>query len=157
MDSTRISQLLAIPGAFFLGSYNATFSQNVMPHLYSLSPSEVTPIFEKIYHRGAATILPIASIAIAANGYLSYESDTTKRRLYGTAAVLMVATLPLTQIVMGPGINRLIEISKDASLRSKTGTEAEVVKLLKSWVTFNSLRASLHLTAGMLSLYAALS
>lgn len=157
MDTTLLAHLLAIPSTFFLGSYNLTFSQNVMPHLYSTSSSVVAPLFDKIYHRGGATILPIATVAIAANGYLAYENNGTKSQLYATAAVFTLATLPLTQVVMGPGISRLIEIGRDGTLQGKAEIEAEVVKLLKNWVARNHFRASLHLTAGMLGLYAALS
>jgi hypothetical protein len=157
MDAIQAAKLLSIPTAFFLGSYNFTFSQNVMPHFYSASPSVIAPAFDKIYHRGGATILPIATIAIAANAYLAFESGSSKRLLYGTAAALVAATLPLTQVVMMPTISRLIEIGRNTGLQQKGGIEAEVVSLLKTWVAQNYFRSSLHLTAGALSLYAALS
>lgn len=157
MDTILIAHLLAIPGAFILGSYNATFSQNVMPHLYSQSPSVVAPLFDKIYHRGGATIAPIATVTIVANGYLAYASGGTKRRFYTAAAALVLATLPLTQMVMMPGISRLVQIGRNSGLQGKAGIEAEVVALLKTWVAQNFFRASLHITAGILGLYAALS
>ncbi|KAK5110825.1 hypothetical protein LTR62_005536 [Meristemomyces frigidus] len=158
MDTIRTAKLLAVPAALFLGSYNLTFSQNVMPHLYNDSAAVLTPLFEKIYHRGAATILPIATIAIASNAYLAYESsDYNKRRLYTSAALLVSATLPLTQLVMKGGIDRLIAISGDVAAQKQLGINTEVVELLKSWAAWNYLRASLHLTGGVLAFYAALS
>lgn len=157
MDTLFAAKLIAIPGAFLLGSYNFTFSQNVMPHLLDQSASVVTPLFDKIYHRGGATIAPIAAIVITANGYLAYKSTGVQRQLYGTAAALVFATLPLTQIVMMPGISRLIEIGRNNELRSRSGIETEVVKLLETWMAQNYFRASLHVTGGLLGLYAALS
>ncbi|KAK4553042.1 hypothetical protein LTR86_009966 [Recurvomyces mirabilis] len=121
-----------------------------MPHLYGNSPAVLTPLFEKIYHRGASTIALIAAIAIASNAYLAYESrDEKKRRMYGAAAMLVFATLPLTAFVMKGGIDRLIAISTDRGAQSKTGVETEVVRLLKTWAAQNYFRASLHLTGGL--------
>jgi hypothetical protein len=152
-----IAKLVAIPSAFLLGSYNFTFSQNVMPHLIQQNPSVVTPVFVKIYYTGAATIAPVAMAAITSYGYLAYNSNVTNRKLYMTSAILMFGTLPLTQLVMGPGIQRLIEISKNEGLLAQNGMKEEVVKLLKTWTAQNYFRSSLHVTAGFLGIYAALS
>lgn len=158
MDSTLAAQIISISSAFFLGSYNTTFSQNVIPHLYTLPASITAPIFDKIFHKGGQTIMPIATVAIAANCYLAYRSDdTSSRQLYGTAAALIFASLPLTRFVMMPGISRLIAVGRDISLQGDKRIDAEVVRLLKSWVAQNYFRGSLHLTAGLLGLFAALS
>ena len=157
MDSTLTAQIISISSAFFLGSYNTTFSQNVIPHLYNLPSSVSTPLFDKIFHKGGATIMPIATVAIAANCYLAYNSDGTTRKLYGSAAALIFASLPLTKFVMMPGIQRLTEVGRSAALQSKGGVDAEVTQLLKTWVKQNYFRGSLHLTAGLLGLFAALS
>ena len=94
MDYQLTAKLLGPPLAVFLGAYNFTFSQNVMPHLYSNSPAVLTTLFEKIYHRGASTIAPIAAIAIASNAYLAYQSrGENKRRMYGAAAVLVLSLI----------------------------------------------------------------
>ncbi|KAK3670070.1 hypothetical protein LTR78_010010 [Recurvomyces mirabilis] len=144
--------------SMFLGAYNSTFSQNVKPHLYGNSPAVLTPLYEKIYHRGASTIAPIAAIAIASNAYLAYQSrDEKKRRMYGTAAVLVFTTLSLTAFAMEGGIDRLITISTDHDLQSKAGIDIEVVRLLKTWAAQNYFQASLHLTGGLLGLYTTLS
>ncbi|KAH0283454.1 hypothetical protein M436DRAFT_82386 [Aureobasidium namibiae CBS 147.97] len=157
MDSTLTAQIISISGAFFLGSYNTTFSQNVIPHLYNLPSSISTPLFDKIFHKGGATIMPIATVAIAANCYLAYNSDGTTRKLYGSAAILVLASLPLTKFVMMPGIQRLVDIGRSAALQSKGVVDTEVTTLLKTWVKQNYFRGSLHLTAGLLGLFAALS
>jgi hypothetical protein len=151
-----IAKIVAIPSAFLLGSYNFTFSQNVMPHLIHQNPSIITPVFAKIYYTGAATIAPVAMAAIASYGYLAYKSDTTNRKFYTTSALLMFGTLPWTQLVMGPGIQRLIEISRNEGLLAQNGVKEEVVKLLKTWAAQNYFRSSLHVTAGFLGMYAAL-
>lgn len=157
MDTTLTAQIISISSAFFLGSYNTTFSQNVIPHLCSLPSSISTPLFDKIFHKGGATIMPIATVAIAANCYLAYTSEGATRKLYGSAAALVFASLPLTKFVMMPGISRLIEVGRSVALQGKSGVDAEVTKLLKSWVAQNYFRGSLHLTAGLLGLFAALS
>lgn len=101
--------------------------------------------------------MPIATVAIAANCYLAYNSEGAERKLYGSAAVLVFASLPLTKFVMMPGISRLIEVGRSAALQGKSGVDAEVTQLLESWVKQNYFRGSLHLTAGLLGLFAALS
>jgi hypothetical protein len=83
-------------------------SQNVIPHLYNQPAPITTPIFDKIFHKGGTTIMPIATVAIATNCYLAYQSDGLPRRLHGTAAALIFASLPLTKFVMMPGISRII-------------------------------------------------
>lgn len=156
MDTKSTCKFLAVSGALFLGSYNFTFSQNVMPHLVSLKPADVTPIFTKIYYKGASTILPIAAVTIAANAHLAYKGTGTRRQVHGIAAVLVFSTLPLTQLVMAPTINRLIAISKDSSVQSLPDVDKEVVALLGRWTAQNYLRGSLHLAAGAMSLWAVL-
>lgn len=156
MDFDLIAKVLAIGSGFGLGSYNAVFSQNVMPHLHGLPPSVTTPIFAKIYYMGATTILPIAATAISAYGYLAYSSSPDKRKYYGASAALMLGTLPLTQLVMGPTINRLIEISKSVEAQNLAGAPQEVAKLLNTWTRLNYFRASMHMTAGLIGIITAL-
>ncbi|OQO02787.1 hypothetical protein B0A48_11069 [Cryoendolithus antarcticus] len=151
MDLPLAAQMLAIPSGFILGSYNAVFSQNVIPHLYNQPASVSTPIFAKVFNIGALTIAPMASTAIIAHAYLAY-TQPMKRQYYTTAAVLTALSLPLTSVVMKPGINRLIEISKSNELLAKPGIDAEAVTFLKAWVTQNYFRGSLHLVAGFLGL-----
>lgn len=158
MDATLASQTLAISSSFALSSYNFTFSHNVIPHLYTLSPSISTPIFADVFRIASATIAPTAAVAIAGYGYLSYSShETYKCQLYGSAAILTFATLPLTAIVMKPGINRLIEIRKNSGLQAQVGVGKEVTALFKTWVGQNYFRASMHATAGLMAIYAALT
>lgn len=157
MDTNLIAKLLAIPCGFLMASYNATFSQNVMPHLYTQPASVVAPIFAKIYKTGFRTMLPLASTAIVAYSYLAYSSTPRERQLYGSAAALTFATLPMTQIIMMPTIARLQEISESGSLQAAAGMNQEVTKLVKTWVAQNYFRASIHLTAGFIGLFAALT
>jgi hypothetical protein len=157
MDSKLAAQLVSNSSAFFLGSYNTTFSQNVVPHLYDQTASVAAPIFDKIFHKGGATIMPIATIAITVNCYLAYQSDGILRWLYGTAAALILASLPLAKVVMMPGIDRIIAIARDIGLQGDKRVDVEVATLLKSWVAQNYLRGSLHMTAGFMELFAVLS
>ncbi|KAH0359578.1 hypothetical protein KCU65_g9872, partial [Aureobasidium melanogenum] len=157
MDTDLVAKFLAIPCGFLMASYNATFSQNVMPHLYTQPASVVAPIFAKIYKVGFSTMLPLASTAIVAYSYLAYSSTPRERQLYGTAAALTFVTLPMTQIIMMPTISRLQEISESGDLQAAAGANQEVTKLVKTWVTQNYFRASIHLTAGFIGLFAALT
>ncbi|CAD0087505.1 unnamed protein product [Aureobasidium mustum] len=157
MDATLVAKLLSIPCGFLLGSYNAVLSQNVMPHLYKQPASVVASIFAKIYKIGSTTIAPLATTAILAYSYLAYSSTHHKRQQYGIAAVLTLATLPMTQIVMMPSISRLLEISSNGDLQKTAGLDQEVVRLLKTWVAQNYFRATLHLSAGFVGLYAGLT
>lgn len=157
MDLPTIAKSIAVPSGFLLGSYNFVFSQNVIPHLYTAPASISTPMFAKIFNIGGSTIAPIAASTILAYSYLSYSSTSTKKTIYATSAALTLSTLLLTMTVMKPGINRLIDISKDSQLQSTAAVGQEVNRLLKAWVSQNYFRASLHLTAGVLGFYAVLS
>ncbi|KAG9857128.1 hypothetical protein KCU98_g1634, partial [Aureobasidium melanogenum] len=157
LDATLVAKLVAIPCGFLMSSYNAVLSRNVMPHLYTQPASVVAPIFAKIYKIGVRTLFPLACTATLAYSYLAYSSTPRKRQLYGTAAVLTLATLPMTQIVMMPSISRLLEISTRGNLQAIPGVDQEVTKLVKTWVAQNYFRASLHLTAGFVGLYTALT
>lgn len=79
--------------------------------------------------------MPIATGAIATNCFLAYNSDGTTRRLYGTAAALIFASLPLTKFVMMPGISRLINVGRSAALQGKEGVNAEVERVGSSIIT----------------------
>lgn len=157
MDVSLVAKFLAVPSGFILGTYNAVLGQNAIPHLYSLSPSISAPIFARIYQIGSRTITPIAITAILSYSYLAYNGRPAERKLYAASAVLMLGTLPVTQVIMGPGIGRVIEISRDGALMAKPAVQQEVTALLKTWVVQNSFRASMHLSAGILGLYAILS
>ncbi|KAG9655830.1 hypothetical protein KCU64_g6279, partial [Aureobasidium melanogenum] len=157
MDTVLIAKLLAIPCGFLSGSYALAFSQNVMPHLYKQPASVVASIFAEIHKIGPSTILPLVGTAILAYSYLAYSSTPSKRQLYVTAAALTFATLPMGRFVMMPTISRLLEISRSGTVQATAGLDQEVVKLLKTWVAQNYFRASLHLTAGSVGLYAALT
>ena len=157
MDPILAAKMIAIPSSILLGSYNFVYSQSVIPHLYDQPPAISTPLFAKFFNAGLTFIPKVAVPAIAAYGYVAYNSnDARKRNVYLTSAALMLGTLPLTQLVMMPGIRRLIEISQNESLRMQAGVNDEVVRLLKTWVSQNYFRASLHAVAGCLGLYAAL-
>lgn len=157
MTTLLAAKLLALPIPLLLSAYNITFSQNVVPHLLPHPPSLTTPIFARIYHRGAYTIAPLAAIAITANLYLAYKSTGFRRELYGTAAGCVGMTLVVTRVVMMGGISRLIEIAGDKELQGEKERKEEVEGLLRAWVGWNYLRASLHLVGGLMGLYAALS
>lgn len=158
MDSILAAKLIALPAAFFAGSYNFAFSQNAVPILYSQPNSVSTKVFAQVYYNGLNILAPVNVLGAAAFAYLAYRArDSSQRDFYTSGAVLMGAIGVWTAIVMKPGINRLIEISKDVSLQQKAGVSEEVSKLLKGWVIQNYVRGSFGLTAGLAGLYAALS
>ncbi|KAG9568809.1 hypothetical protein KCU71_g1265, partial [Aureobasidium melanogenum] len=157
MDTILMAKLLAIPCGFLSGSYAMAFSQNVMPHLYKQPASVVAPIFAETHKIGPSTILLLVGTAVLAYSYLAYSSTPSKRQLYVTAAALTFATLPMGRFVMKPTISRLLEFSRTSTVQATPGLDQEVTKLLKAWVAQNYFRASLHLNAGFVGLYAALT
>jgi hypothetical protein len=58
---------------------------------------------------------------------------------------------------MIPGINRLIAISVDSALQTKSEASGEHVSLLKAWVLQNSIRTAMFFTGGFAGLLASLT
>lgn len=120
-------------------------------------PSVSTPIFAGVYYHGAAFVIPTALVSSAAYAYLAY-SIPAERTIYAAAASAVLVNIPLTGIVMMPGIKRLIEVSKQgASEQAKAGQSGEVLRLLKAWNAQNVVRAVLTFAAGVAGLSAAMT
>lgn len=155
MDPILIAKLIAIPTAFLLTGYQSSFSQNTLPLIYNQPASVSTPIFSGVYYSGAAFVLPTNVLSTAAFAYLAYAIPA-QRATYGAAGAAVFAILPWTIMIMSPGIDRLIAVSKGtAAEQQKAGENGEVVKLLKAWTAQNWVRVGMTFAGGVAGLYAA--
>ncbi|TKA83565.1 hypothetical protein B0A55_00378 [Friedmanniomyces simplex] len=118
-------------------------SQNTLPLLYPQPASVSTTLFRGVFNRGAALVIPVTALSVAASAYLTYTAPagSTERRLYAISGAVTFAMLPMTQIVMMPGIHRFMDLSKgDATAQEKAAASGEVLKLLKAWAAQNWVR-----------------
>ncbi|EME82118.1 uncharacterized protein MYCFIDRAFT_175668 [Pseudocercospora fijiensis CIRAD86] len=68
--STRLAaKLIALPAAFFAGSYNFAFSQNAVPILYFQPSSVSTKVFAQVYYNGLNILAPVNVLGAAAFAY----------------------------------------------------------------------------------------
>lgn len=157
MDAIFAAKLTALSTVLAACGYYTCSSQNPAVILLSQPASVSTPFFTSMYYRGAAVVGPAAVIATTSFGYLAYASaDPNKRKMYGASAVLSMAALPWTALVMAGGIDRLISIGKDPALQVTAGSSGEVTKLLKTWTAQNYVRVGFTLAAGLIGLSASL-
>ncbi|KAK4539715.1 hypothetical protein LTR36_010426 [Oleoguttula mirabilis] len=157
MDFELTAKLLAVPVAFVTAGYFACASQNSLPLLYEQPPSVSTPIFAGVFYRGAAFVIPTTLVSSAAYAYLACTTPV-QRTVYGAAAAALLFNMPLTRIVMIPGINRLIEIGNLSSVeQEKAGQSGEVLKLLEAWNAQNAIRAVLAFAGGVAGLIAVMA
>ena len=153
MDSIIFAKLASVSAAFVCAGYSFSFSQSTVPLIYNTPASISTKVFSGVFYGGAAVVAPGAIISSTAYGYLAYQQPH-RRQLYITAAVLILAPLVWTRVVMNAGIQRLLEISQSAAKQQTADQSGEVVKLLKQWTMQNWMRAGLSFSAGMVGLWA---
>jgi hypothetical protein len=159
MDSPQAilaAKLVSIPLAFTAAGYGLCASHNIVPRLYPEPVGVATPIFAHVFRTGGSIVVPAALTSVLASAYLAY-SLPAQRRLWTIAAVSTLVTLPWTRIVMIPGINRLIAISVDLALQTKSDVSGEHVALLKAWASQNYARTFLFFTGGFAGLLASLT
>lgn len=156
MDFIATAKLISIPTAFLLSGYMTSASQNSVPLLYNQPASVSTRIFDGVYHRGAALVIPGSIISAAASAYLAYVLPS-QRTLHVANAALTVGVLPFTAAVMMKGIHRLMDVSKDATEQEKAGQSGEVLRLLKAWDAQNAVRAAMCFAGGIAGLWAVMT
>jgi hypothetical protein len=159
MDSPQAmlaAKLVSIPLAFTATGYGLCASHNIVPRLYSEPVSIATSLFAHVFRIGGSIVVPAALTSVLASAYLAYYVPA-QRRLWTIAAVSTLVTLPWTRIVMIPGINRLIAISVDSALQTKSEANGEHVALLKAWVSQNYIRTFAFFTGGFAGLLASLT
>ncbi|TKA83566.1 hypothetical protein B0A55_00375 [Friedmanniomyces simplex] len=160
MDSILAAKLISISSAFILSGYMLSPSQNTLPLLYPQPASVSTTLFRGVFNRGAALVIPVTALSVAASAYLTYTAPagSTERRLYAISGAVTFAMLPMTQIVMMPGIHRLMDLSKgDATAQEKAAASGEVLKLLTAWAAQNWVRVGMAGAGGLVGLYAMLA
>nr|OQO11973.1 hypothetical protein B0A51_17083 [Rachicladosporium sp. CCFEE 5018] len=149
------AKMIAIPLALTSAGYGINASQNTVPRLYKEPAKIATSIFAHVFHTGAYFVVPSTLLSVAASTFLAY-SIPRQRQVWGTVAVMTLAALPWTRLVMMPGISRLLAISEDEAAQHKCGGSGEHTYLLKKWVGQNYIRASFFLIAGLTGLWASL-
>ncbi|KAK0287259.1 hypothetical protein LTR35_002753 [Friedmanniomyces endolithicus] len=159
MDSIIAAKLIFISSAFILSGYMLSPSQNTLPLLYPQPASVSTALFRGVFNRGAALVIPVTALSVAASAYLAYASPagSMERTLYAASGAVTFAMLPMTQVVMMPGIHRLMDLSNgEASAQEKAAASGEVLKLLKAWAVQNWVRVAMSGAGGLVGLYAML-
>ncbi|KAF2095568.1 DUF1772-domain-containing protein [Rhizodiscina lignyota] len=153
--AVRTSQALGFTAALFAAGYGFCASHLAVPRLYSLKPSVSTPMFKTVFYDGAVIIVPSALLASAGNAYAAYGSALPEaQRLYIAAALLSIAPLVWTQLVMIKGINRLNGIADSSEVEQEKVQSSEVVGLLKTWSVQNYVRSALYTTGGIIGIFA---
>lgn len=156
MDTTtaiRMAKSTFLSTSFIIGGYSLAGSQQVVPLLFDGPPQSSTPIFKRYFFRGAPIVPPGSLLSTAAAVYLAYIVPS-QRRLWLTALIASFLNSPWTLGVMLPGITRLIQISEDREVQSKSEQTLEHRQLLKKWVAQNYVRSVLFLTSGFVGLWA---
>ncbi|EMC99205.1 hypothetical protein BAUCODRAFT_395047 [Baudoinia panamericana UAMH 10762] len=154
MDTTLAAKLTSISTSFILAGYMLSPSQNTLPLLYPQPASVSTPLFNGVYHRGAALVIPATLLSTAASGYLAYATPS-QRTTYAMSGAIVFAMLPMTRLVMMPGIKRLIQLSKaETGMQEKAAASGEVLRLLKAWTAQNWVRVGMSAVGGLAALYA---
>ncbi|KAK0324512.1 hypothetical protein LTR82_004217 [Friedmanniomyces endolithicus] len=100
MDSIIAAKLVSISSAFILSGYMLSPSQNTLPLLYPQPASVSTVLFRGVFNRGAALVIPVTGLSVAASAYLAYTAPTgsTERTLWAVSGAVTFAMLPTLQI-----------------------------------------------------------
>lgn len=136
--------------SLLLSGINFSASQLTLPILYRLPDVTSTSVFQQLFYRGGAIIVPLTIISTLTTGFSAYL-DPSKRPGFAAAAVASFASLPWTAVVMRPTILRLIALANDERSRQKAEGK-EVVSLLKTWRWMNNIRAGLAMVGGVTGL-----
>lgn len=159
MDSPariQTAQLLSTTSSLLVAGYTLGFSQNGVSELYDERPQISTPIFTRIFYAGGRVAAPLSISSLLSSAYLAYVIPE-KRKLWATAAALILAIRFGTEYVMMPGIKRLIAISEDEEVQEKTEQTLEHRQLMIRWVKQNYLRSTAALVSGLVGLWASIT
>jgi len=151
MDATQAAKLVSISTAFLLSGYMTSASQNSLPLLYKQPARVSAPLFNGVYHRGAALVIPGTLVCAAAYAYLAWAVPS-QRSIHAFSSCITFAILPMTMVVMMPGIKRLLHVSDDSAEQEKVDQSGEVLRLLKAWGVQNWWRASMTFAGAMAGL-----
>ena len=149
---------LAAPAlSLVLGSIYTSSSVLFMPLLEPLNARTTLPLFDRLFHRGAAVVVPIALAATAANATSAYFArDQTETYLFSAGSLLSIGTLVFTAVALAGTNNRLMAL--DEQYKGQTmvseAVEKEVKVLLRKWARLNYFRGFLGLAGGMVGFMA---
>ena len=111
-----------------------------------------------MYVRGKTQNPPIAAVVAGSFSYLAWTLRSVpgnKAGLYGVAAVMTIAIVPWTLLLMNPTNRSLIE--KAGAAVELKGDEEEVQGLLRRWGNLNGIRSLFPLVGGVAGALAVLS
>jgi len=148
----RVAQVLSLTTSIFLSGINIGTSYLTIPILYTRPISISTPVFNELYTRGAATLVPLCIFSAFCSASIAYLLPS-QRELWVIAAVATIAQLPWTVLGMMKTNNRLNAIAANTNEQEKA-SKAEVVGLLRQWAWMNIVRGLLPLVGGMAGLWA---
>lgn len=161
MDSSTAltsAKLISVPLTLMAAGYGICASHNIVPRLYPEPAGTATSIFTHVFYTGGSIVVPTGITSALASAYLAYNSsNSSQRKLWIGAATGTLLTLPWTRLWMYPGIMRLIAISKDAALQSKSAASGEHVTLLRKWAVENYVRSAMFLAGGFAGLWASVA
>jgi hypothetical protein len=153
METTiRTAQVLGLTSSIFLSGINIGTSHLTVPILYTRPTSISAPVFNELYTRGAATLVPLCIFSASCSALVAYLLPS-QRKLWATAAVATIAQLPWTIFGMMKTNNRLNTIAASKNEQEKVGEE-EVVGLLRQWAWMNVVRGVLAMVGGLAGVWA---
>lgn len=159
MDSEmpiQAAKVLSTTSSLVIAGYCLGFSQNGVSELYDERPQTSTAIFKRIYVTGGYVAIPLSITSMISSAYLAYALPE-KRKLWGTAAALILAIRFWTEYVMMPGINRLSVISEDKRIQEKSEQTLEHRQLMIRWVKQNYVRTAAALGSGLAGICASIN
>ena len=153
-DIIRTTSSLGLSSSLILSGMYFSSSQLTLPILYRLPDATSTDIFQELYYRGAATVVPLCAFSTLSSGAAAYY-DSMRRRGFVSAAVLTFASMPWTLLVMKSGIDRLLKLHESSVEREKA-EKGEVERLLRTWKWMNVVRGAFCAAGGAVGLVALL-
>jgi hypothetical protein len=129
----------------------------------SVPTSTLTRQWKYGFEAGKSQNPPIAAVTAASFSYLAWTVRnaplglSNSARLYGVAAVMTIAIVPWTLLMMSSTNNRLLAKAKETGSGNGKEDDREVGELLKRWTTLNGVRSLLPLVGGVVGLVAVLA
>ncbi|KAL8797631.1 MAG: hypothetical protein Q9182_007167 [Xanthomendoza sp. 2 TL-2023] len=149
------AQFLGLTSTLVLSGINIGASILTLPILYTRPTAISTPIFNELYLRGAATLVPLGIFSAACSAFVAYNLPSSQRNLWTVAAVSTFAQTPWTLFVMMRTNNRLNAIAA-SKVEQEKASKDEVVGLLRRWAWLNAARGMLAMFGGLVVVWSLL-
>lgn len=123
-------------------------------------PRHLTRQWQEVFYRGHCWGPPssiISGVSFLTAAWYS-ASKSNEQHLYVTAAVAAMSVMPWTLLVIFPVNDELNRrgsaLEKDAGKEEAKGDGRDLVALMRTWVTYNDVRAGLAVVATALGVWA---